>query len=99
VKLIYLPSLGIGLKLRPETLKRFFLGLSYMRKPKDMLFKQTDVERLLRAHQAMGVSVTIEVTPNGSLRALPLKAMATEASANPWDKADGAPAPKVRSRL
>jgi hypothetical protein len=70
-----------------------------MRKLGDMLFKQMDVERLLRAHQAIGVSVTIEVTPDGTLRALPLKPMAAEASANPWDKADGAPAPKVRSRL
>jgi hypothetical protein len=30
-----------------------------MRKPNDMLFKQMDLERLLRAHQAMGVSVVI----------------------------------------
>jgi hypothetical protein len=69
-----------------------------MRKLGDMLFKQMDVERLLRAHKAMGVEVTIEVTPDGTLRALPLKPVA-EVSANPWDKADGAPAPKVRSRV
>jgi len=49
-----------------------------MRKPNDMLFKQMDVERLLRAHQAMGVSVTIEIGPDGSLRAIPLKPMAVD---------------------
>jgi hypothetical protein len=69
-----------------------------MRKPNDMLFKQMDVERLLRAHLAMGVPVMIEVGPDGSLRAIPLKPMAAEPSANPWDN-DGQPAPKVRSRL
>jgi hypothetical protein len=37
-----------------------------------------DVERLLRAHQAMGVSVTIEIGPDGSLRAIPLKPMAVD---------------------
>lgn len=49
-----------------------------MRKPNDMLFKQSDAERLLRAHLALGVPVTIEVGPDGSLRAIPLKPMAAE---------------------
>ena len=47
-----------------------------MRKPNDLPFKQTDVERLIRAHLAMGIPVTVEIWPDGSLRPVPLKPMA-----------------------
>jgi hypothetical protein len=69
-----------------------------MRKQGDLLFKQTDIERLLRAHQAMGVDVTIEVGPDGTMRAIPLRPVAAGASTNPWDD-DGTPPAKIRPRV
>jgi len=47
-----------------------------MRKNKDLTFKKTEDERLIRAHLAMGIPVRVEVTPDGTLRPNPLKPIA-----------------------
>jgi len=70
-----------------------------MRKQGDLNFKQTDMERSIRAHRAMGIEVVIEVMPDGTLRPIPLKPMAeaSKTPANEWDKALGKSPAKVRS--
>jgi hypothetical protein len=72
-------------------------------------FTQRDVARAFRAAKSAGVTVRVDILPNGELSVVPVNGALSvvpvngvqepQEQHNEWDQALGKPAPKVRSRV